>query len=227
MAVKKRGLPASAAPTSIAYALEQLYVDQDHDFVVACIPAVLAWVDPGGYQQPFVFSCEHASMATAAVAPVILAVSWSMPALQAKNADVANIANRMRTGRTPQREHVPELAAYGLALVAISALMPGRRVVGYMCGTAPDILLDSTPGSLRGVEVAGRTGGGFSALRAVRDGTAAKKARRPTGGKPARKASAGLPGKAAQLLARTDIVEVHLSLWCRGPRVAILQSVKP
>ncbi|WP_434048249.1 MULTISPECIES: hypothetical protein [Sorangium] len=70
-------------------------------------------------------------------------------------------------------------------------------------GEAPDFLLDATPGALRGVEVAGRSSGGFSALRAVR------------------------LEKGPGLLARRDIAEVHISLWCAVPRVSELYQVKP
>jgi hypothetical protein len=58
--------------------------------------------------------------------------------------------------------------------VAISALMPGRRVKTMNKGFAPDILLDVTPNALRGVETAGRTKGGRSELLTVRDGTPVK-----------------------------------------------------
>jgi hypothetical protein len=41
---------------------------------------------------------------------------------------------------------VTELAAYGLTLVAICTLMPGRRVKAMNQGSAPDLLFDVTPG---------------------------------------------------------------------------------
>ncbi len=78
-------------------------------------------------------------------------------------------------------------------------------------GMAPDILFDLTPGALRGVETAGRTSGGRAALATIRNGT----------GAPAR------GGKRAQLLARVDLAEVHLSLWCAAPRVSIMERLKP
>jgi hypothetical protein len=59
---------------------------------------------------------------------------------------------RLRAKRSAQREHVTELAAYGLTFVAISLLVPGRRVVHMNMGVAPDLLFDVTPAALRGVE---------------------------------------------------------------------------
>lgn len=40
------------APVSIAYPLERLYLDQDFDWVVDTIPAVLAWVPATTRQRP-------------------------------------------------------------------------------------------------------------------------------------------------------------------------------
>lgn len=109
----------------------------------------------------------------------------------------------LRGGRGPQREHVVELAAYGLAFVAISAWMPGRRVITFRKGSAPDMLFDVTPGVERGVEVAGRSDHGYAALRVVRD------------------------EKAPTLRALVNVAEVHLSLWCADPRVSLWEQVKP
>jgi hypothetical protein len=129
--------------------------------------------------------------------------------------DVKAHAQRLRTGRSVQREHVTELAAYGLTFVAISLLMPGRKVVHVLKGSAPDLLFDVTPGALCGVETSGRATGGSAALQVVRHGTP------PAAGK------AGSPGKAATLLARSDLAEVHLSLWSGSPRVSIMERLKP
>lgn len=107
------------------------------------------------------------------------------------------------------REHLTETAAYGLALAAVSALLPGRRVVAYSFYAAPDLLFDATPDALRGVEVAGRTTGGTSALALVRDG------------------DDRTPGKIAGLLAAPGIAEAYLALWCARPRQGELSKVKP
>lgn len=197
--------------TVAAYALEKLYAAKDADWVIDTIPAVLAWV-PGTSKkraaQPFTFEIEHI-VAGDPVVNTSLSLSWDLAALERHDREVRSRARRMREARTAQREHVTELAAYGLALVAVSLVMPGRRVVLMRRGLPPDLVFDITPTSLRGVEVAGRAQGGLAALERVRDG------------------SSGSPGKRANLLARPDLAEVHLSLWCASPRVAILQQIKP
>ncbi len=109
----------------------------------------------------------------------------------------------MRAGRTPQREHVVELAGYGLALVAISLLMPGQRVADMELGLSPDFVLDMTPGARRGVEVACRAGGGWSRVREVRK------------------------GKTDKLVAKRALAEAHITVWCGWPRVAEFCKVKP
>jgi hypothetical protein len=73
----------------------------------------------------------------------------------------------------------------------------------------PDIVLDSTPGALRGVEVAGRATGGNAELRATREG------------------KTGVIGKSPQLREMPDVAEAWLSLWCRTPRVSEMYQVKP
>jgi hypothetical protein len=197
--------------SAAAYALEKLYVDQDADWVIDTIPAVLAWV-PGRSKkrasQPFIFEIEHI-VGGHPMAGTALSLSWDIAALEMHDREVRSRARRMREARTAQRENVTELAAYGLALVSVSLLMPGRRVVLMRRGLPPDLVFDITPTSVRGVEVAGRAQGGVAALERVRDGRG------------------GSPGKAAKLLARPELAEVHLSLWCGSPRVAIMQQIKP
>jgi len=201
--------------TSIPYSLEQLFVDQDHDWVIDTIAPLLAWVpgtSPKRSNPPFRFAVTR-SPGTPAADTIDL--SWDLRALAVHKPDVGAHTKRLRSGSTVQREHVTELAAYGLTLVAISVLMPGRRVKAMRRGSAPDFLFDLTPGALTGVESAGRATGGQAALRVVRDG------------KPAQRKAPATVGKHAQLLARTDIAEVHLSLWCASPRTSIMEQVKP
>jgi len=201
---------------AISYELQQLFVDQDHDWVVDTIAAVLAWV-PGSTrrqrQQPFSFLVAHIRQQTTTMEQIEL--SWDEAKLEQFVPRVREHAQRLRTKKSVQREHVTELATYGLTFVAISVLMPGRRVVGMQLGAAPDILFDVTPGALRGVESAGRTRGGQSAFKAIRNGS-----------RTATNAS-GRVGKAAPLLARPDLAEVHLSLWCATPRISIMEQLKP
>lgn len=198
----------------IAYSLEQLYADQDFDWVVDTVPGVLAWV-PGRTRKqgspPYGFILRHQPHSTAPVEAIELRLGWDFEKLVRHDGALRERAQRMRAGRTAQREHVTELAAYGLALVAASVFLPGRRVIGMRKGLPPDLLLDVTPGALRGIEVAGRSRGGFEELEQIRHGS-------PRG---------GMPGKQAQLVARTDVVEAHLSLWCASPRVAVMARVKP
>lgn len=196
----------------VTYALEQLFVDQDFDWVIETIAPVVTWVPRKSPQQPFRFGVSHTLAGKTTQIDIDLV--WNVAKLAQWKRDVVAHAQRLVTRRSAAREHVTELAAYGLAFVAISALMPGRRVVNMTFGVAPDMLLDLTPGALRGVEVAGRTTGGASALAVVRNGT------------PARKGKSATRGKRAQLLARADIAEVHLALWCADPRIGIMEQVK-
>jgi hypothetical protein len=200
----------------IPYALEQLFVDQDRDWVVDTIPAVLAWI-PGerdkGKRAAYRFEVQHTQSGN--TSEVRIDLTWDEHKLGRLVPGLREHARRLREGRSAQREHVTELAAYGLTFVAISALMPGRRVKTMRMGFAPDIILDETPGAVRGVEASGRSTGGRKALLRVRDGI------------PAKGQKAGAPGKAAQLLARTDLAEVHLSLWCAAPRISIMEQLKP
>jgi hypothetical protein len=191
------------------YALEQLYADQPAEFVCDTIPAVLAWVPSATTavsRPPFAFDLEVAVKSRSSGR---LLLDWNLAALASRDPLVEDRARRYREGRSPHREHVTEVAAYGLALVAISILLPGRRVVAWNRWSAPDILFDGTAGALRGVEVAGRTRGGLGALRIVCDGS---------------KTSSG---KRAALRDSPDIAEAYLSLWCSQPRVSMMVQVKP
>lgn len=197
---------------TVEYSLEKLYTDQDYDWVVDSIPAVLAWI-PGDVasdaKPPFVFEVAYAPVAKRRPKTVTLALHWDVKKLTERDPAVLAKVERYRKGRTVHREHLAETAAYGLAFVAISVFLPGQRVVWMQRNVAPDILLDRTPGALRGVEVAGRGSGGFTALRAAREGTAS------------------MEGKAAQLRGLPDVAEAYLSLWCHSPRVAEMYRVKP
>jgi hypothetical protein len=188
------------------FALEDLYVHHDRDIVIDAIPAVLAWVPRGkggGRKPPFVFEVAYEAVTGAAPTAETIELVWSVATLRTQDPTVSERARRLENGRTVQREHVTELAGYGLAMVAIAVLMPGNRVITMRRGLPPDLLFDVTPNALRGVEVAARTTGGNGALAGVRR------------------------AKQAPLAARADVTEAHLSLWCAGPRVAVHAKIKP
>jgi hypothetical protein len=161
-------------------------------------PIITHW-GPTGHETPKK-TAEHAS----------LILTWDAEMLERRASGTLDRAHRMRSHRTADREHVTELAAYALALVGISVWMPGRRAISFREGLPPDILFDDTDGAVRGVEAAGRTSGGFGALRIVLEGS---------------KKNPG--GKQAQFAGRSDIAEAHVSLWCSKPHVAMLMQVKP
>lgn len=195
-----------------SYALQGLYEDQEPDLVADTIPAVLAWIgtsiDHAEPSSPF--KVRVGEPGAKGAEDVALKLGWDAHALERRCPDTLARARRMRSRKTADREHLAELAAYGLALVGISIWMPSRRAITFRVGLPPDILLDDTDGAVRGVEASGRTSGGVSALRVVLDGT---------------KETPG--GKRAQLAARTDVVEAHVSLWCIAPPVSLLLQVKP
>jgi hypothetical protein len=188
----------------VLYRLENLYRDQDRDWVVDAVPAVLAWV-PGKMKPkaPYRFQVDQVATPGAAATRLNLLLEWSVPALEAHDSGLRQRTKRMRLGRTPQREHVAELAGYGLAMVAISALLPGERVVDMERWSPPDLILDATPGARRGVEVACRSSGGWSVVRGVR------------------------LEKAPGLVAQNTLAHAHLSVWSGWPRVSEFCKVKP
>lgn len=201
---------------AIGYSLERLFVDQNADLVHDTIAPMLAWI-PGKSAakraQPFRFDVEHIRGAQRTL--LFIDLSWNLNELEALVPGLRGHVRRLQSSRSAQREHITELAAYGLTFVAISVLMPGQRAKAFRKGSAPDILLDLTPGALRGVEAAGRSTGGKSVLLGVRNGT------------PATRTTSKAAGKAALLSARTDLAEVHLSLWSGSPRISIMEQLKP
>lgn len=186
------------------YSVERLYDDQSPDFVIDAVPALLTWL--GGAEAPrsprrFAVEVGRGSERD------VLTITWDLGQLSERDPALVDRVRRLRGG--PHREHVTEVAAYGLALVAISVFLPGRRVVAWSKYVAPDLLFDAAPNARRGVEVAGRTKGGWAALRTVRDGSRKQ------------------PGKAGQLRDDPEIAEAWLSLWCGAPAVAMMVKIKP
>lgn len=158
------------------YALENLYRDQDRDWVVDVIPAVLAWVPRRSQPAPFRFFVDQTVRGAASLRQAI-DLSWDLVSLEREDGEVLVRSARLASGRTPQVAHLTEYAAYGLAL-------------------------------------AGRATGGLRILREIRDG------------RPGRQKQPATLGKKAQLIARMDIAECHLSLWCASPAVALQEQVR-
>jgi hypothetical protein len=190
------------------YDLEQLFIDQDADLVVDSLPALLAWAGKsrGERRTSLNYHLEWNANTRGRRSPLEVVVGWDLDRLAQRVPDLSGRTSRLSSGRTGQREHVAELAGYVLALCGISLLMPGRRIIGFNRGAAPDLLFDCSPNALRGVEVAARRTGGVSKLEEVGS--------RET-------------GKARRLLDTPDVVEAWLSLWCREPQVALQFKVKP
>ena len=192
------------------YRIEQLYEDQHPDFVVDAVPALLAWLaDMQGERREYEFSVDVKRRAAGTPSEEVLALTWDLQQLAKHDRPVRQRVRRIRSGRTPHREHVTEVAAYGLALIAISVFLPGQRVVAWARYVAPDLLLDATPSARRGVEVAGRARGGRAALRAISEGSGA------------------VSGKALLLREDPEVAEAWLSLWSGSPAVAAMIHVKP
>lgn len=198
--------------TPRTYALERLYEDQEPDLVADTIPAVIAWLGPDtdAVEPSSSFKVRLDAGAKRRAADVMLALGWNAETLERRCTGTLTRARRMRSRKTADRERLAELAAYGLALVAMSVWMPGKRAITFREGLPPDILFDDTDGAVRGVEVSGRSSGGLGALRVVLEGS-----RNEPG------------GKRAQLAERKDIAEAHVSLWCLAPPVSMLLQVKP
>jgi hypothetical protein len=195
---------------AVQYALERLFTDQDPDLVIDTISAVLAWLSRHSQTstQPYLFRVQHEPAPTLTSASIDLEITWDLATLEKKNPGVTAQADRMRRKKTAHHEDVAKLAAYGLSFAAISAIYPGLRIITMNHYAAPDLVYDDTPSAIKGFEVAGRTTGGHYVLTRVRQGN--KKA----------------IGKQQQLLARSDIAEAHLALWCASPRVALMAKIK-
>jgi hypothetical protein len=181
--------------TPYAYDLGQLFVDQPEWFARETVPHTLAWL--GAPTEPLRFSLLLAGGLASE-----LTVRWSCEELAPHLPDLDASVARLREGRSIQAEQVPQYGAYGLAGVVASAVL-GVRVLRLSAWSAPDLVFDSTPGALRGIEVAGRSHRGASGLRELAEEKAP----------PLR----GVPG----------VAEAWLSLWCAAPAVSLLLKVRP
>ena len=217
MSGKRRRVAAKSRPVPktvpIAYHLQQLYVDQDRDWVVDTVPSLIAWLTRHAGRQPVQLAVRLGGARNAPSTALLL--QWDLSQLEVFDPDLRGRVARTMSGRTALREQVTELAGYGLALVAMSVLLPGSRVVDMRKGLPPDLLYDATPGALRGVEVAARTYGSWSVLRSIREDTVNRKTRKRAF------------GKASDLQRRQDIAEAYVSLWCGRGKVSEFVKVKP
>ena len=118
-------------PRRIRYALEHLYRDQEPDWVVDTIPAILGWPSGpvGTPRQSYGFALEYVSAQGGRSERIELALSWDVDALVTRDPSLRAHVARMRSGRTAQREHVVQLAAEGLR--AGRRLRPFARPTGH------------------------------------------------------------------------------------------------
>jgi hypothetical protein len=193
--------------TVYTYAVEQLFNDQDPDYVVEVAPALVSWLDPiGNAAQPYSFLLREQNATT--FTDHQLELTWDTAALSAKDAVFLSQVKRFRTRKTILLEDHPKLAAYGLAMIAISCFLK-EKVLAFERLNHPDLLLDVTPGKIRGVEVAGRTSGGRGRFTAALNGTKEQ------------------IGKRKQLQTRVDLIEAYVSFWCLEPSLAHWEKIKP
>ncbi len=95
------------------YALEKLYEDQEPDLVTDTIPAVLAWLGRNGEGPALSFSVR---IGAKPAKEETLRLGYDGRVLEGRCSGTLDRARRMRSRQTADREHVTELAAYGLAL---------------------------------------------------------------------------------------------------------------
>lgn len=196
--------------------LQALFDQHDPEIVEYSIAPLISQIDPHGVGGPVSFPIHSENAAQATTATIEL--TWDLADLEQRSPGVTRHADAHRRGKTVIREHVTELAAYGLAFAAMSCLLPGRRVVAMNFYAAPDLIFDETVGSIAGVEVAGRVGVSIEALRSIGLGPKAK------GGRARR----GKEGKKHGLRRNPEVREAFLSLWSfGGTNVALWMKVKP
>lgn len=192
------------APLQLSYALEQLYLDQNPDYIIDAIPQLLCWLDPQGEKSSHQFELREQKRE----GPVFhdLVLSWDAQQLAERDPRFTKDLKRFRAKATLSVEQNTQYAAYGLAMVVISCFLK-RRVKNVNFYRAPDLLLDTTtPSAVRGVEVAGRSKNGYAAFSQVLEGP---------------------EGKRTQLKAHVNLAEGYVSLWCSTPLVAHWEQVKP
>lgn len=146
-----------AATPTIHYDLVDLFKDQPEWFGRETIPHLLAWLRD--VRSPAAFRLQRTD------APETrLELRWMTASLTTHVPRLGEEVRRLAEGRSVQVEQIPQYGAYALAGVVASAILQ-RRVVSLRTWQPPDLLFDDTPGSLRGIEVAGRSSKGLAGLR--------------------------------------------------------------
>jgi hypothetical protein len=189
-----------------AYSLEQLYEDQDPRVAADAIAQLIWWLEPAPGPGRHRFELREPSGPDHIDHTLLL--SWNMAVLAERDPRLPADLRRVRAGKKLPLPERPKCGAYGLAMVAASCIL-GRRVVGISCFRPPSLLLASAPGEIRGIEVAGRGGKGYSNLQEDLDG------------------AGGRPGKRGYLKTCPGLAEAYLSVWCREPMVAIWEPLQP
>jgi hypothetical protein len=182
-----------APPAPIQYDLVDLFADQPEWFARETVPHLLAWLREPKAAATFKLVGDGAT-------EMRLELRWSAAALAARLPGLEEEVGRLAGGESVRLEQTPQYGAYALAGV-VAATVLRRRVVALRSWLPPDLLFDTAPGALRGIEVAGRSSKGLSGLRAL------------------------AVSKSADLIRSPDVAEGWLSLWCTIPRVSMLLKV--
>lgn len=126
------------------------------------------------------------SVGVAALSETLI-IRWNLAAILNQWPEVSEQIEDLRSATSFLLEKATEFAGYGVAICAVHALLPGRIVTHVNTHCAPDLWLSLDHDA--GIEVAGRRSGGRPAVnRAVAE-------------------------KKLALAERTDLNELHISVW--------------
>ena len=160
------------APRSpVRYDLDDLFRDHPDWFARETVPHLLTWLRD--VKSPATFRLQGDG-----AAEMRLDLHWSTTSLETRIPGLADEVLRLTEGRSVRIEQTPQYGAYALAGVVAAAVLK-KRVLVLRMGLPPDLLFDSSPGALRGIEVAGRSHKGLPGLRALAEGKSADLLRDP------------------------------------------------
>jgi hypothetical protein len=209
-----------------SYNIEDLFNHQDKDYCEELIAPLISWLDPSGTAvQPITIKISDGNWKESDE----LKISWNTGTLIPLSSYIEDQIRKYRTGKTVNKEHHVELAAYGLAMIAASCII-NKRIIDLLNKVAPDFIYERINGKIKGIEVAGRSSGGYPALRVVALGPKRGKKGKcfhkhsPSKGTIKRKSK---KGKIHSLKKNDGISEAYLSLWSALPWVSYLNKVKP